>query len=202
MKNGLLIWNVTLTLVTGFLLVMHFGSKKENGSGGKKVTGDSSAMNKQFRIAYFEMDSVAAKFHLAKDFQTEVISKEEAINTEMNNRGKAIQQKINFYQNEAQAGKLSQEQSDVASREIKGMDDEMKNRKQQLDQDYNNYVLTRQNEIKTKIKLFINEYNMTKGFTYILSDDPGLFYYQDSAYNITADVVKGLNEKYKPVKKN
>jgi len=181
---------------------MHFGSKKENGSGGKKVTGDSSAMNKQFRIAYFEMDSVAAKFHLAKDFQTEVISKEEAINTEMNNRGKAIQQKINFYQNEAQAGKLSQEQSDVASREIKGMDDEMKNRKQQLDQDYNNYVLTRQNEIKTKIKLFINEYNMTKGFTYILSDDPGLFYYQDSAYNITADVVKGLNEKYKPVKKN
>ena len=202
MKNGLLIWNVILSLVAGFLLVMHLGSKKGNTSGGKKVNGDSLMMNKQFSIAYFEMDSVAAKFHLAKDFQTDVLSKEEAINTEMNNRGRAIQQKIDFYQKEAQAGKLSQEQSEVASREIKGMDDEMKNRKQQLDQDYNNYVMTRQNEIKTKIKLFITEYNITKGFTYILSDDPGLFYYHDTAYNITAEVVKGLNEKYKPVKKN
>jgi outer membrane protein len=202
MKNGLLIWNVILSLVAGFLLIMHFGSKKGNASGPGKITGDSSIMNKQFSIAYFEMDSVAAKFHLAKDFQTDVLSKEEAINTEMNNRGRAIQQKIDFYQKEAQAGKLSQEQSEVASREIKGMDDEMKNRKQQLDQDYNNYVMTRQNEIKTKIKLFINEYNKTKGFTYILSDDPGLFYYQDTTYNMTAEVIKGLNEKYKPVKKN
>lgn len=202
MKNGLLIWNVLLSLVAGFLLLMHFGSKKGTTPGGKKVAGDSSMMNKQFSIAYFEMDSVAAKFHLAKDFQTDVLSKEEAINTEINNRGRAIQQKIDFYQKEAQAGKLSQEQSEVASREIKGMDDEMKNRKQQLDQDYNNYVMTRQNEIKTKIKLFINEYNKTKGFTYILSDDPGLFYFQDTAFNMTAEVVKGLNEKYKPVKKN
>ena len=157
MKNGLLIWNVVLSLVAGFLLVIHFGSKKGNASGPGKITGDSSIMNKQFSIAYFEMDSVAAKFHLAKDFQTDVLSKEEAINTEMNNRGRAIQQKIDFYQKEAQAGKLSQEQSEVASREIKGMDDEMKNRKQQLDQDYNNYVMTRQNEIKTKIKLFIKQ---------------------------------------------
>lgn len=201
MKKGLLVWNIILSLVAGFLLVAHFGSKKGTASGSKKTNGDTSATAKQFRIAYFEMDSVAVKFHLAKDFQTEVMSREEAINTEMTNRTKAIQQKITYYQNEAQAGKLSQEQSDVASREIKSMDDEMKNRKQQLDQDYNNYAMTKQNEIKTKIKSFIAEYNIKNGYTYIVSDDPGLFYYQDTAYNITADVIKGLNEKYKPEKK-
>ena len=203
MKNGLLIWNVILSLGLGFLLIMQFGSKKGKTSGVKKSGADSSvATNQQFRMAYFEMDSVATKFYLAKDFQTEVVTREDVINTEMTNRAKAIQQKINYYQNEAQAGKLSQEQSENASREIKGMDEEMKNRKQQLDQDYNNYVMTRQNEIKAKIKSFITDYNKTKGFTYIVSDDPGLFYYQDTAYNITAEVIKGLNEKYKPVKKN
>ena len=31
----------------------------------------------------------------------------------------------------------------------------------------------------------------------IISYEPGLFYYKDTAYNITEDLVKGLNEKYK-----
>lgn len=184
-----------------FLLFKQFSSKKVKTAVVKTSGGDSLVTNSTFRIAYFEMDSVAAKFHLAKDFQTEVVNREDAINAEIGNRAKAIQQKINYYQNEAQAGKLSEEQSEAASREIKGMDDEMKNRKQRLEQDYNNYVMTRQTEIKTKIKSFIAEYNKQKGFTYILSDDPGLFYYQDAAFNITDDVVKGLNEKYKPEKK-
>ncbi|MEO7983602.1 MAG: OmpH family outer membrane protein [Bacteroidota bacterium] len=202
MKNGLLIWNVLLSLGLGVLLILQFTGKKGNASGIKKAPADTSVNGNRSTIAYFEMDSVATKFYMAKDFQTEVTTREDAINTEMTNRAKAIQQKINYYQNEAQAGKLSQEQSENASREIKGMDEDMKNRKQQLDQDYNNYVMTKQNEIKAKIKSFITDYNKTKGYTYIVSDDPGLFYYQDTAYNITAEVIKGLNEKYKPDKKN
>jgi outer membrane protein len=202
MKNGLLIWNVILSLVAGFLLVMHFGSKKGSTSGPKKATGDSSVINKQFRIAYFEMDSVAANFDMVKELKTELTNKEDVINTEMTNRTKAIQQKYNYYQNLAQAGNLSEAQSDVASKEMKSMDDEMKNRKQQLDQDYNNYMMTKQNEIKTKIEDFLKEYNATKNYSYIVSYEQGLFYFRDTAYNITTDVVKGLNEKYKPVKKN
>lgn len=181
---------------------MHFGSKKGNGFGGKKVTGDSSVMNKQFRIAYFEMDSVAANFDMVKELKTELTNKEDGINAEMTNRTKAIQQKYNYYQNLAQAGNLSEAQSDAASKEMKSMDDEMKNRKQQLDQDYNNYMMTKQNEIKTKIEDFLKEYNATKDYSYIVSYEQGLFYYKDTAYNITTDVVKGLNQKYKPVKKN
>lgn len=201
MKNGLIIWNVILSLVVGLLLFLQFGSKKGNGSGTKKVTGDSTNQSNQFRIAYFEMDSVAANFDLVKELKTELTTREEAINAEMTNRTKALQQKYNYYQNQAQAGTLSQAQSDIASKEMKDMDDEMKNRKQQLDQDYNNFMMTKQTEIKTKIEEFLKEYNTKEEYTYIVSYEQGLFYYKDTAYNITADVVKGLNEKYKPVKK-
>ena len=203
MKNGLLIWNVILSLGLGFLLIMQFGSKKGKASGVKKSGADSSvAANQQFRMAYFEMDSVAANFDMVKELKTELSSKEDVINTEMTNRTKAIQQKYNYYQNLAQAGNLSDVQSDAASKEMKVMDEDMKNRKQQLDQDYNNYMMTKQNEIKTKIEDFLKEYNKSKGFSYIVSYEQGLFYFRDTAYNITADVVKGLNEKYKPGKKN
>ncbi|MDZ4794258.1 MAG: OmpH family outer membrane protein [Bacteroidota bacterium] len=202
MKNGLLIWNVVLSLLVGFLLVMQFGAKKGKASGSAKSGGDSTDTNSEFRMAYFEMDSIAANFNLVKDLKTEMSNKEAAITAEIENRTKALQQKFNFYQNKAQAGNLSQEQSDAASKEMKDMDDEMKSRKQQLDQDYNNYVMTKQTEIKTKIEDFLKEYNNSKDYSYIVSYEQGLFYFRDTAYNITADVVKGLNEKFRPVKKN
>lgn len=77
----------------------------------------------------------------------------------------------------------------------------MRNRKQQLDQDYNDLMVRRQNDIKSKIETFLKEYNKSKHYSYIVSYEQGLFYYKDTAYNITADVVKGLNEFYKSGKK-
>ena len=201
MKNGLLIWNVILSLLVGILLVLHFTGNKKNGSASIKPSTDTSSVNRPFRMAYFEMDSVAANFDLVKELKTELSSKEDGITAEMNNRNKALQQKYYYYQEQAQAGKLSQEQQDNASKELKSMDEEMKARKQQLDQEYNNYMMTKQNEIKSKIEAFIKEYNKTKNYSYVVSDDPGLFYYQDTTFNITADVIKGLNDMYKPKKK-
>lgn len=202
MKNGLLIWNILLTLGLSFLLIKQFGSKKGNDSLINQAGNDSLKTNSQFRIAYFEMDSIAAKWSLAKDLQTEMRNREENINSEMANRSKALQQKYNYFQNLDQAGSLSEAQKEAAGQELKNMDDEMKNRKQQLDQEYNNYMMTKQNEIKTKMEDYMKEYNKTMNYSYIVSYEQGLFYFKDTAYNITADVVKGLNEKYKPVKKN
>ena len=201
MKNGLIIWNVLLSLVVGILLIMQLGSKKRSAYNSKKSVSDSTVINKQFGIAYFEMDSVAANFDVVKELKTELSNREELINTEMTNRNKALQQKFNYYQNQAQAGSLSQAQSEAASKEMKDMDEEMKNRKQQLDQEHNNFMMTKQNEIKTKIEDFLKDYNAKKNYSYIVSYEQGLFYFKDTAYNITADVVRGLNEKYKPVKK-
>ncbi len=190
-----------MSLTVGILLIMQLGAKKRSTVGSKTSSSDSTVVNKQFGIAYFEMDSVAANFDMVKELKTELSNREELINTEMTNRNKALQQKFNYYQNQAQGGSLSQAQSEAASKEMKDMDEEMKNRKQQLDQDYNNFMMTKQNEIKTKIEDFLKDYNAKKNYSYIVSYEQGLFYFKDTAYNITADVVRGLNEKYKPVKK-
>lgn len=202
MKNGLLIWNVLLSLVAVYLLITHFSSKKRSKSSVNKVSvNDTGRINKDFRIAYFEMDSVAANFDMVKDVNAEISKKEQAINEEIERLTKNLQQKYNYYQNQAQAGTLTQAQSDAAGQEMKTLDDQLKNRKQQLDQEYSEFMIRRQNDIKTKIEAFMKEYNKEKQFSYIVSYEQGLFYYRDTAYNITADVVKGLNDLYKPKKK-
>lgn len=200
MKNPLLIWNGILTLLVGFLLIKQLGGKS-NSTVSKKSNSDTSIASGPFRIAYFEMDSVATKFDLVKELKAELATREDQINSEMARRARDIQEKINYYQKRAEQNNLSAEQSDVASREIKNMDDDMKNKKQEMDQGYNNFMVTKQNEIKSKIEEFLKEYNSTHNYSYIVSYEQGLFYYKDSAFNITSDVVKGLNEKYKPTKK-
>ncbi|OSZ77347.1 hypothetical protein CAP36_13175 [Chitinophagaceae bacterium IBVUCB2] len=200
MKNGLLIWNVLLSLVAGYLLIMHFSSGKGKKAGVKNSGSDTSISNGQFKIAYFEMDSVAANFDMVKEVKDELSKKEQAINQEVDRLTKNLQQKFNYYQNQAQSGSLTEAQSQVASEEMKKLDEQLKLRKQQLDQEYSDFMVRRQNDIKTKIEGFLKEYNQTKDYSYIVSYEQGLFYYRDTAYNITADVVKGLNELHKPKK--
>ena len=72
MKNGLLVWNVILTLVAGYLLFAQFSKKGNASMAGKRITKDSLSVNSPFRIAYFEMDSVQANTQLVKEVQGEI----------------------------------------------------------------------------------------------------------------------------------
>jgi len=200
MKNGLLVLNVILALAVGYLLIAHFSSR-----GGKATTKNSSKKDSvsgpsQFRIAYFEMDSVEANFQMVKDVKSELSKKENEINSQLEKLTQQFQQKYNYFQGQAQAGKMNQTQSESASLELKNLDDQIKNRKQALDQEYNDLVMRRMKDVKTRIEDFLTEYNKDKKYSYIVSYEQGLFYYKDSAYNITPDVVKGLNESYKKKK--
>jgi outer membrane protein len=203
MKNGMLIWNVILTVVAGYLLVTTLSKGKGEDKQVKISPRDTASHSAtgQFSIAYFEMDSIAAHFEAVKELRNEMTRREESMNSELDKLGKNLQQKYNYYQSQAQSGTLSQTQTESASQELKNLDEQMKTRKQAMDQEYNDFVLRRQNEIKTKIESFLSEYNKTKGYTYIISYEQGLFYYKDPRYDITADLVKGLNLEYGKVKK-
>jgi outer membrane protein len=58
-------------------------------------------------------------------------------------------------------------------------------------------------DMQGKVRAFMKEYNKTKNYSYILATGTGLDYlfFKDATLNITADVIKGLNEQMKdPVK--
>ena len=59
-------------------------------------------------------------------------------------------------------------------------------------------------EIQKKLKDFLTAYNEDKNFNYIFTTGNGLEYmvYKDSSLNITADVIKGMNDVMKSTSKN
>lgn len=200
MKNGLIIWNVVLTLVAGYLLFAQFGSK--NGKDAvKKLSSDTLSADKPVRIAYFEMDSVATGFIMVKNLKADLTRMETDIETSVAGATKNLQEKYNYYQNLDKEGKLTPEQAQGAAQELKKMEDDINSLRAKKEQDYMDFKARRQNDIKKKIEDYIKEYNKARDYTFVLSDDPGLFYYRDTTYNITRDVIKGLNEMYKNEKK-
>ena len=93
MKNGLIILNVILLMAVGFLFYVHFDSAK-NGAKLQNKTEQKDPIDSlsqgSCRIAYFEMDSVAANFEKAKEMQGELEKKEEKMNSEMKDRKSVV----------------------------------------------------------------------------------------------------------------
>ncbi|MEI9908825.1 MAG: hypothetical protein WDO71_03625 [Bacteroidota bacterium] len=149
MKNGLLIWNILLTIVAGYLLFTHFGSgKKSNNPLNKNAGRDSSSSTGPFRIAYFEMDSVENSFQMVKEVKAEISKKEETINMELDRMDREYKTKLNNYQNQAQT--MTQEQSELATQDMMKRQEQLKAAKQSLDQDYNDFLTRRMKDVENK----------------------------------------------------
>lgn len=193
MKNGILILNVVLLVLVGVLFYLHFSSK--NPSTTKAANNqNSTAAAKDFKIAYFEMDSVENSFQMVKDVKAELTRKEEAIGTELERLEKNYRNKIAQYQ--AQGANMTQVQSEMAQRDVMQMQQSMQSRRQSLEQEYQDLQMRKLKDVKTKIEDFLKRYNADKGYTYILAYEPGIFYYKDTTYNITGDLIQGLNQQY------
>ncbi len=198
MKNGILILNMILVVLVGILFYLHFTS---NGKTSKKTEPkvNQSVLSKDFRIAYFEMDSLENSFAMVKDVKAELSRKEEQINGELERLEKSYRNKVAQYQ--SQGATMTQVQSEAAQRDVMQMQQNIQNRKQALDQEYQDYYMRKMKDVKTKIEDFLNAYNDQKKYSYIFAYEPGLFYYRDTTYNITNDVIKGLNAGYSSRKK-
>jgi outer membrane protein len=200
MKNGLLVWNVLLTIAAGYLLITHF-TKKKDGPIARDWKQDSLSVSRPFRLAYFEMDSVQANAYMVKDVQAEIEKREKEYSGQLSQYEAAYRNKLQEYQQKERGGTMTQADYEKAQLDLKQLEDRLKGKRQELDQQYQDFVMRSQLNLKKAIEEFISEYNKEKQYTYIVSYEQGLFYYKDTVFNITADLVKGLNEQYK-AKKN
>lgn len=194
MKNGSLIFNIILLVLIGVLFYLHFVSPKHAVTLLGKGRDTTSYKTGQFRIAYFELDSVTNSFAMVKDMKDQLSQQEESINNEFNRLQKMYNDKLAHYQ--GQAEHMTQVQSENANKDMLQLQETIRNKKQELDQRYQNTYMQKMQEVRTRVQEFLKEYNKDKGYSYIFGYEPGFIYYRDTIYNITNDLIRGLNEQY------
>jgi outer membrane protein len=196
MKQLSLIISIVAAALAGTLLYLRL--KETNVVKPVTTPAVTAAAGANFKIAYFELDSLQNNYQYFKDALNSLKGKEESMNTELATLEKTYQKKIAEWQQKGTT--MSQAESEAANREYQQMQQNFQARKQQLDQTMNDQMNESKKKIRERLEMYLKEYNRDKNYAYIFSDFPEAIFYKDTMYNITNDLIKGLNEAYK--KKN
>ncbi len=194
MKGSSLIVSIVLFVAVAVLYVLHF-------TGGSNENLDTSADNKAvvnrggLKLAYVKADSVLLNFDQSQDLLDEFTKKQEAYTTEYGTKRQAFEKDAAAFQEKLQRGGFLSEQRAVQERdrlvgmeqEVLKMDEELSAKLGEL-QNANNKILL------DKLMDYLKEINADKKYDYIFNASNILI--GDEADNLTADVLKALNERY------
>lgn len=96
---------------------------------------------------------------------------------------------------------MTEQEIAMANEEIMRLENELKAQEQIKSQELQDESIRKIQDVKKTIEDFLKEYNKGKNFSYILSSSSDIIYLKDTAYNITSDLIEGLNKNYKEKKK-
>ncbi|MCX6206081.1 MAG: OmpH family outer membrane protein [Bacteroidetes bacterium] len=192
MKNSSLVINITLATAIAILFYLHFSSKKASVPAS---SSSAAAVSGNFKIGYFEMDSIENHYEYFKEVRNALRSKEQDNGRQLADMKNTFAAKYQELQKSAQG--MSQAELNGKQQELMQMEKTFQNKEQMLNQDLQNESFKRLQEVKKKIEDYLKDYNKDKGFSYIMTNAPDLVYLKDTAYNITTDLIAGLNSQYK-----
>jgi outer membrane protein len=197
MKNASLVLNIVLFILVGVLFYLHFSSGSTKKPKVQNVQSAANPSDPSFRIGYFEWDSVTRRFELFKEMQNEINQREDGNEREKVRLRQQYQSRYNSYAQK----QMSAVESEIATRDMKALETDISNQMQRMDAELQDYTVRKRKEVNSKIEDFLKEYTQNKSYSFIFANEPGLIFYRDTTYNITEDLINGLNAKYPPAKK-
>lgn len=195
MKKFSLGLNIALVIAVAVLFYLHFSSPSVTGvaTGNPKPVPASG-----FRIAYFETDSIQSQFEYFKEVSSELDAKNQANAKALGDMKSTFSAK--YQELQKVANQLSQAELASKQQELMQMEKTFQGKEKMMSDEMQDETFRKLQDVKKKIEDYLKEYNKDKGYAFILSSSADLMYLKDSSYNITQDVVKGLNALYKKKK--
>jgi outer membrane protein len=191
MKNVAVGMNIILALAVAVLFYLQFSPKKLANA----VEGNSKAVNAgNFKIAYFESDSIQNNFEYFKEIRASLQVKDQANSRQLNELKTIFTNKYQELQKSAQS--LSQAELANRQQELVQMEKTYQGKEQMMAQEMQEESFKKLQDVNKKNEAYLKEYNKDKGYAYIFSSAPEFMYLKDSTYNITDDLTKGLNKLY------
>lgn len=154
------------------------------------------------KVAYVNLDSLMSEYNLAQDINKEMVRKEEDIKMKLTERYKALQaDQADFerkYKNNVYA---TPERAQNEYNRIMQSEQEILQLEQSYAMELEQEGLQKNKVLRDSINRFITDYNKEKGYDFIITKLGENLLYANPAYNITHEVIDGLNQRYAASKK-
>ena len=182
---------IAVIIAAGALLATGCGKNQAAG------TGESAVSKNHGGIAYVELDSVIARFDMAKDKATELEQKTKNSEAELASKSQAFDRDVRDFQNKVQKGLVTRATAAEMEQTLQQQQQTLLARRDEMAYNLNEESLVAQRQVLEYINQYLAEFNAERGYSYILAKQfPGPVLYSDTTLDITVDVVAGLNAKY------
>jgi outer membrane protein len=199
MKNISLIINIVLAIAVGVLFFLYFSLKSEIKT---VASAPASGSVKDVRIAFVNMDTLYAHYDEYMDLKAQIAEKQKKMENELNNKKSQYERKVMDYQDKVQKGLLLTSERQRIEQQLYADQQNLMRLGESMQNELAEETRVLNNRLGNNIVEFLKEYNKDGKYVYIMSHVFGgnLLYVNDSL-DITADVIKGLNEKYRKSRK-
>jgi len=155
---------------------------------------------KEVKTAYVDTSVLMKEYTEAKDLEAKYKAQSEEKGSQLEAEINRFKQDAANFQNQAQAN--GQEWAQKKGAELQKREQQLSYAQQALSQQLQQESGTEMDTLVSSVKKFIKAYGKEKGYAYIYgTGDAASVLYAEEKYDITKDIVKALNEKYKSAAK-
>jgi outer membrane protein len=147
-------------------------------------------------IVFVNTDTLLAQYNYAKDMDKRLNDKGTAAKADLQSKGEAFQREVADYQQKAATMPADQRQS--TEQRLEREKEQFQSYQQNATAEFQNEQSTETGKLYDKIADFTRQYAKDKGYKLVLTfskANPTVLY-GDASLDVTADVVKGLNDAY------
>jgi outer membrane protein len=162
----------------------------------------STVSGEGMKIAYVEVDSLMTQYNFAKDYTVTLEKKSNNARNTLTQKGNALQAAVNNFQQKLNNnGFQSREQAESVQAAIQRQQSDLQQLQARLENELASETAKFNEALRDSLQNFLTAYNKDKKFDLILSKAGDNILFASKQYDITQEVINGLNKRYKPGKK-
>lgn len=167
----------------------------------EEKSASTNTANAGMKIAYIEVDSIMSQYKFCKEYSLILEKKSQNIQNTVNAKGRSLQAAAAKFQQDIQNNKYTQQQAEAVQAGLQKQNADLQALQQRLGAEFQAETEKFNKALRDSIQHYLAVYNKDKKFSLILSKAGDNILYADKTYDITNEVIAGLNKAYKPLAK-
>lgn len=190
---------VLCSLAVASVLSLGFSAcNQSNPQMDKKSETATEKTSDNLKIAYVEVDSIMSQYKFCKDYSLILQKKGQNIQNTLASKQQQLQAAAANFQQKIQQNAYTREQAEAIQANLQRQNNDLQALNQRLTNEFQQETDKYNVALRDSIQHFLAIYNKDKRYSLILSKAGDNLLYADKAYDITKEVIAGLNKAYKP----
>ena len=150
------------------------------------------------KIAYIEVDSLMTQYEFCKEFTLVLQKKSNNARNTLNAKGQQLQSAMQIFQQKLNNnGFTSREQAESQQAAIQRQQQSLQELQARLENELASETSKYNDGLRDSLQHFLNDYNKDKKYDLILTKQGDNILLASKRFDITNDVINGLNKRYK-----